>query len=212
MSKPSELEHLPPNQPEGYHRRQGERIERRTIEIGKGKFQDFVTKSTLIECELRILCGASHVNLFESTFEACTFKPRREMKNLRLNGMNFSHCVFLGKYTGCRFGNLEERDVSDVRDCDFSQANLFHLCDFLEGVDVGSLKWPAWPHVVVADLPRSRKDWLRLELPEELRVIQAVIGREEPKAHAVTLFLPAETQHPEALRELLKSQSYIIGP
>jgi hypothetical protein len=211
MPATSELELLPPNLPEGYHRRQGERIERRAIEIGKGKFQDFITNSCLVECELRILCGASHVNLFESTFEGCTFKPRREMKNLRLTGMKFSRCAFLGKYTGCRFGDLDESDDSDVRDCDFSQANLFHLCDFLRGVDVDSLRWPGWPHVVVADLPRSRQDWVRLELPEELRGIQAIIGREESLAHAVTLFLPAETERAEELRELLASQSYILG-
>lgn len=119
MPGTSELELLPPHLPEGYHRRRGERIERRAIEIGKGKF--------------------------------------------------------------------------------------------LEGVDVGSLRWPGWPHIVVTDLPRSRKDWLGLDLPEELRLIQEVIGREESLAHAATLFLPAETQRAEELRELLASQSYILG-
>jgi len=35
------------------------------------------------------------------------------MKNLRLTGMHLRACTFLGKYTGCRFGNESEKDESD---------------------------------------------------------------------------------------------------
>lgn len=210
MAKKSQLEVLPPNDPNNMHVWRDERIERRFIEIGKGKFQDFITRSTLVECEIRILCGASSVNLFESTFEHCTFRPRREMKNLRFTGMNLRSCTFLGRYSGCRFGNESEKDQSDVRDCDFSQSTLFHLCDFLDGADVGSLKWPGWPHIVVTDLPGSRRTWLSLKLPKEMRIIQEVIGEEDSLSRAVTLFLPAETKRADDLRELLASQSYII--
>lgn len=210
VPKKSPLDVLPPNRPEGHHNRRDERVERRAVEIGKGRFMDFITRSTLVECEIRILCGARSVNLFESTFERCTFRPRREMKNLRFTGMNLRACTFLGRYTGCRFGNESADDVSDVRDCDFSKASLFHLCDFLEGADVGSLRWPGWPHVVVTDLPRSRRAWLRLKLPEELRTVQQVIGDEDSLSRAATLFLPAETDRAEELRDLLASQSYVI--
>lgn len=202
---------LPPNHPGGFHQRRDERIEHKVVEIGKGKAQDFITRSTLVGCELRVSCGAGSVNLYESTFERCTFRPRREMKNLRLTGMNFRACTFLGRYSGCRFGNESEKDASDVRDCDFSRASLFHLCDFLDGTDPGSMAWPGWPHVVVTDLPRSRRAWLRLELPEEMRIVQQVIGETDSLSRAVTLYLPAETDRPEELRELLASQSYIIA-
>jgi hypothetical protein len=209
MAKKAQLEVLPPNQPDGCHDRRDERIERKTIEIGKGKFQDFITRSTLVECEIRIFCGAGSVNLFESTFERCTFRPRRELKNLRFTGMNLRDCTFLGKYTGCRFGNESKDDVSVIRACDFSRASLFHLCDFLDGADVNSMRWPGWPHIVVTDLPRSRREWLRLKLPKEMRIIQQVIGEADSLSRAVTLFLPAETERAENLRELLESQSYI---
>jgi hypothetical protein len=210
VAKKSQLDVLPPNMPENFHQRRDERIERKAVEIGKGKFQDFITRSTLIECEIHILCGTSHVNLFESTFEQCTFRPRREMKNLRFTGMNLRSCAFLGKYTGCRFGNESADDFSDVRDCDFSQASLFHLCDFLDGADIASLRFPGWPHIVVTDLPKSRPDWLRLKLPQEMRVVQEVIGEKDSLSRAVTMYLPAETNHSDELRELLASQSYII--
>jgi hypothetical protein len=210
VAKKSQLDVLPPNMPEGFHERRAERIEHKRIEIGKVKFQDFITRSTLTDCEIAILCGASSVNLFESTFERCTFQPRREMRNLRFTGMNLRACTFLGKYTGCRFGNESADDSSDVRDCDFSQATLFHLCDFLDGVDVTSLRWPSWPHIVITDLPQSRRAWLKLKLPKDMRIIQEVIGEEDSLSRAVTLYLPAETKHPDELRELLMSQSYIV--
>lgn len=132
------LDILPPNNPEGFHQRRGERIERKSVDLGNAKWQDFITDSTLIECDVRILCGAGSVNLFGSTFERCTFRPRREMKNLRFTGMTFRGCTFLGKYTGCRFGNEMPDHAGGVRRCDFSRAGQFHLCDFLAGSEVGT--------------------------------------------------------------------------
>jgi hypothetical protein len=204
------LDILPPNHPEGFHQRRGERIEQKTIEIGKAKWQDFITDSTLIGCDIRILCGAHFVNLFGSTFEQCTFRPRREMKNLRFTGMTLWGCSFVGRYSGCRFGKESEDEVAAVRACDFSGASLFHLCDFLDGADVSTMRWPAWPHIVVTDLPRSRAAWLRLKLPEEMRIVQEVIGDENSLSRAVSLYLPAGTDRAEELRELLASQSYLI--
>lgn len=210
MGQKSQLDVLPPNMPEAFHKRRDERIERKSIEIGRGKFQDFVTGCTLVECDVRILCGASSVNLFRSTFVRSTFRPRRELKNLRFTDMSLLSCTFLGRYSGCRFGNERKEHESDIRDCDFSKTGLFDLCDFLDGADISSQRWPGWPHIVVTDLPRSCRSWLRLKLPEEMRVVQEVIGSEDSLSHAVTLFLPAHTDRAEDLRELFASQSYVI--
>jgi hypothetical protein len=209
VRKKPQFDILPPNDPEGHHDRRGERIERKTIEIGKGEWNDFLTHCTVVECHLRIVCGARSVNLFNSTFERCTFDPRRELKNLPFSGITLRDCTFLGKYCGCRFGNEDEDDACEVRGCDFSQAKLFHLCDFLDGVDVGSLRWPPWPHIAVTDLPQHRKQWLRLKLPKEMRIVQDVIGDDEMPCKACTLYLPAETDHLEELRPLLAAQHYI---
>ena len=96
-----------------------------------------------------------------------------------------------------------------MRRLPFSQSGRFHLCDFGAGVDVGSLRWPPWPHIVVTDLKRTAQSWLKLNLPEELRVVQQVMG-DDPRDRAVTLYLPAETQRADELRELFASQSYIV--
>lgn len=210
VAKQSKLEILPPNNPEEFHQRRGERIERKVVEIGKGRSMDFITDSTFVECEIRIHCGAGSVNLFGSSFESCVFRPRREMKNLRFTSVVLRNCTFLGKYTGCRFGRELGEQPADIRDCDFSAASLFHLCDCLDGAEVGSLRWPPWPHFVVTDLPRSRREWLSLDLPPELRVTQQVIGSEDSIARAVTVYLPAEMDHVGQVRELLSSQSYVV--
>lgn len=210
MAKKSQVDILPPNNPQGFHQRRGERIERKCIEIGKGKFQDFITDCTLVDCDVRIHCGAGSVNLFGSAFERCVFYPRREMKNLRFTSMVLRNCKFLGKYTGCRFGRELEEQAAEIRDCDFSAASHFHLCDFLDGADVASLRWPSWPHFVVTDLPRSRREWLRLDLPPALRLTQQVIGSEVSTAHAVSVYLPAEMDDVERVHDLLSSQSYVI--
>ena len=44
VAKKSQLDVLSPNNPDGFHQRQNERIERKVIEIGKRKFQDFITR------------------------------------------------------------------------------------------------------------------------------------------------------------------------
>ncbi len=41
------------------------------------------------------------------------------------------------------------------------------------------MRWPSWPRIVIRDLLRSHRAWLCLKLPEELQVVQEVIGEEE---------------------------------
>ncbi|MFO0960413.1 MAG: hypothetical protein U0800_23755 [Isosphaeraceae bacterium] len=209
MARPPLPDLLPPNTAEGSHQRRGERIEGMRVEIGRAKRQDFLVDCTLVGCDIRIRCGASHVNLFGSTFERCRFLPGRPMMNLRLTGMNLRGCAFEGKYIGCRFGNEEEDHDAEVRDCDFRRAAIFHLCDFLGGTDVASCRWPTWPHIVVTDLERSARSWSQLPLPEGLQLVQQTIA-EGPPARAVTIHLPSETERAEELRDRLSAQPYIL--
>ena len=49
MPENLQLETLPPNDPQGHHRRRGERIERKTIEIGKGQYRRTVEPPRVTE-------------------------------------------------------------------------------------------------------------------------------------------------------------------
>jgi hypothetical protein len=208
MAKTPALELLPPNQPEGHHNWNHAKVERKRIEIGKASYLDFINDSTVAECELRISCGSRGVNLARSTFVRCTFRVARELRNHGFTWMNLQDCSFFGKYQGCRFGSEFDDQPADIQRCDFSQVKLFQHCDFLKGADVDSMKMPPWPHVLVTDLPRSSKAWLRLKLPDTMRVVQKVIG-ETGLHQAASIYLPAETERPDDLRELLEKQSYI---
>jgi hypothetical protein len=208
MTNVRPLPTLSPNNPDGFHQRRGERIEQKTIEIGEAESLDFITESTLVGCDLHILRGGRSVNLFGCTFERSIFRARRELKNVRFTGMTLRGCTFLGRYVGCGFGNKEPHELGEVRGCDFSQATRFHLCEFLDGADTSSMLWPRWPHIVITDLPRSAGAWRKLDLPEELRIVQEVIA--DGSARAVTLYLPAETNRAEELRPVFASQSYIV--
>lgn len=203
---------LLPNAPDGSHQRRGERIERRRIDIGKSKIMDMIFNCTLVDCEIHIHCGARSVNLFDSTFKDCSFHPKRELKGLRFTSVRLKGCKFFGKYSGCRFGNEDDDEQSASADgCDFSEATLFHLCDFLPGADSGSMKWPPWPHVVVTGLRQSASAWRKLRLPEELALVQQVIGDAERFSNAVTIFLPVYGAPTEDLRQLLLSQRYVVA-
>lgn len=185
-------------------------FEGKSIEIGKAKYQDFITDCTLKNCELRIRCGAGSVNLFGSKFYDCVFRPSKEMKNLRFTDVFLYNCYFKGRYSGCRFGADMDKNEAIVKGCDFSEVKLFHLCDFLRGADVESCKFPPWPHIVVTDLKNSRKDWLGLELPENLRIVQDVVGDEDQLSSAVTIHLPSVNKDYEQLKDVFSSRSYIL--
>jgi hypothetical protein len=177
---------LPPNNGD-HHKWFGERIERKTIDLGRGQFLDAFAGCTLVDCEFRVWRAPRGVSLRGSTLRQCTFATRREMRNLRFTSVTLDRCTFVGKYIGSRFGKDRDEDTADIRGCDFSGASMFHLCDFLPGADLDSLRWPCWPHVVVTGLPVSGGAWKSLKLPEEFRIIQQVIGNERSPWSAVTI-------------------------
>nr|WP_159063750.1 hypothetical protein [Thaumasiovibrio occultus] len=207
---PTKLEKLLPAEGKDHHRITGLTIENKTIEIGNGKNQDVIVNSTLNNCVIRIKCGARQVNIFNSSLLNCVIWPARQMNGLRLAGLEMVGCKFKGRYFDCRFGNEQESDQSNVRDCDFSEAKLFHLCDFREGTDAKSCKFPKWPHIILTDLSDSSEDWLSLDLSQEFRSIQRVIAESGHVSSAASIHLPSTIDDPEKYKALLKSRPYIL--
>ena len=130
--------------PDGHHQIEGETITGKIIEIGTGEFVDFIYGGTVLDdCEIRILCGAQSVQIFNATIRNSIIKTRRELKSLQLLDVHFDGCKFLGKYSGCRFGQLTPQNTGTIVNCDFSAARL-DLCDFYSGADIDSLVFPPW--------------------------------------------------------------------
>lgn len=203
------IEKLIPNQADGSHAIKNQTIEHKKIEIGNGEYLDVISGSTIINCEIRIKCSAAGINFFDSTFIDCTIWPGKEIKNLRLSSVTMNNCVFKGKYTGCRFGKDLPEKNSEIKNCDFSQVKLLHLCDFLDGADITECKFPSWPHILITELPKYRENWLNLDLPPDMKLIQEIIGEEDSLAKAVTIYLPLVTDDCESLRSKLESESYV---
>ncbi|TWU43363.1 hypothetical protein Q31b_24020 [Novipirellula aureliae] len=94
-----------------HHRIDGETVSGKIIEIGTGKMIDRIYGGAILDdCEIRILGGAKSVNLFDTTIRNCVFKTRRKLSNVHFASVHFDTCTFLGKYSGCRFGQLEAED------------------------------------------------------------------------------------------------------
>lgn len=206
------MELLPPAEGQDHHTLRGLTIENKIIEIGNGTYQDIIHSSTLINCTLRIRCAADGVNIFDSSLINCTIWPARQMNNLRLTGLELIDCTFKGKYRGCRFGSEHSDQSSNLTGCDFSQARLFDLCDFLDGCDVHSCHFPVWPHLVVTGLPESAPDWLTIDFPQSFRTTQRIIGQQEGPSVAVSVYLPARLERADDYKELLTSRPYLLVP
>lgn len=205
------MERLSPAEGQDHHTLRGLTIENKIIDIGLGTYQDMIHDCTLINCTLRIRCAAGGVNIFGSSLTNCTIWPARQMNNLRLTGLELINCTFKGKYRGCRFGSEHSDQTSTVSGCDFSQARLFDLCDFLDGCDVHSCRFPTWPHLVVPGLPESAPDWLAIDFPQSFRTTQRIIGQQEGPSVAVSVYLPARLEKADDYKELLTSRPYLLG-
>lgn len=197
--------------PNDHHNIDGGTISGKIIEIGTGPAQDFICGGALLDdCELRILCGANSVNLFNVTIRNSIIKTRRELKNLPFLDVQFDGCKFLGKYSGCRFGQLESKNIGSIANCDFGEAQL-DLCDFLSGSDVDSLVFPSWPHVVVRRPDDWRDEWLAIPFPEDfLDTQEIVVDPEMVPSEAIVIYLPADCPDHDSMRATLAGYENII--
>ena len=199
---------LPPDSVKDRHDIRGMAIRGSIIEIGKGQYQDFISESVLEDCEIRIFCGASNVNIFRTTLINCEIRPKKEMKNLRLTDVNIDGCIFHGRYTGLRLGSEDpERNVS-IRNCDFTLAKL-RGTDFLPGVDIESMRLPTWPHITVINVAQHRASWLALQLPDSMKILQEIIGEPDQWALAVTLLLTDYVDNPDDWSSTFAGLKYV---
>lgn len=197
--------------PDTCHKIDGETITGKIIEIGSSKHLDFIYGGTVLDdCEIRILCGARSVHIFNATIRNSIIKPRRELKNLQLLDVHFDNCKFFGKYSGCRFGQLTSKNIGTIKNCDFSAARL-DLCDFYPGSDIDSLTFPAWPHIVVREPNQWRNEWLEIPFPNDFRITQEVIVDPEMiPCEAIAIYLPSDCADCGTIRSLLATKKRIL--
>lgn len=197
--------------PDDHHKIVGETITGKIIEIGAGKYMDFIHGGTVLDdCEIRILCGAQSVNIFNATIRNSIVKTRRELKNLQLLDVQFDGCKFLGQYSGCRFGQLESQNTGTVKNCDFTAARL-DLCDFHPGSNIESLTFPPWPQIVVRKPNQWREEWLGIPFPDEFRSTQEIVVDPEVMAcDAIAIYLPSKCPDFDSMRTMLAAYKHVL--
>jgi len=195
--------------PDDHHMIQGESVSGKIIEIGAGEYQDFISDGALlIDCEIRILCSAASLNIFDATFENCLIKARRELKNYSFFNAGFRGCKFIGKYSGCRFGSHEKENTGFVEECDFSEAKL-DLCDFFDKVEIKSLKFGEWPLAVITKIDENAIDWKNTDFgDEEFSYTQDVVA-DEPFASAVVIDVSKNADDMNSVYQILKDKAYV---
>jgi len=197
--------------PDDHHKIDGETVSGKIIEIGTGEGMDFVYGGAVLDnCELHILGSARDVNIFDVTLRNSVIKTRRELRNLQLLDVKFENCTFLGKYRGCRFGQLDPENIGTISNCDFSGAQL-DSCDFYEGSDIDSLTFPSWPHIVVRQPYAWREECLQIPFPTEFHISQeVVVDLDMMPCEAIVIYLPRDCPNYDSMRSLVSVQEHII--
>ena len=161
----------------GVHKRQGEHIVGKKVEIGTGEFCDSFHGATFEDCEIRIRCsGRCTVTATSNcSFIRCTVWAHKIQRIPTWNA-SFHGCAFKGKY--------ETRFSGTVEDCDFTQSTLNSVV-FLQESGLGNTLWPDWPHIIIDDVRSNYEEWKGIPKPKnlgrflfKLRGIAAVINLE----------------------------------
>lgn len=105
----------------------------------------------------------------------------------------FINCTFHGAYSGISFGNEGSGhhlyDFGGTEECDFTAATL-DGCRF-HNVDVSSLRFPRWPHVVVPDPHLRAADVTAIEWPGHLGKYMQICTDKPPSVRAAVLHIPS---------------------
>lgn len=112
----------------------------------------------------------------------------RRQKDYRFFKARFVNCRFHGTFSGVDFGRSQSTDVDGdlggVEDCDFTDATL-DGCRFFN-VDASTLRFPAWPHVVLHHLGERARDIAAATWPGKLGAYMRICA-DQPESVSVSV-------------------------
>ena len=180
----------------GIHRRRGEAIVGKQVEIGAGKACDNFISCSFEDCEIRLLgpgrlvCGATSRNVFKDCF------IRASKKQIMATWeAGFERCYFRGHY--------EARFAGVVVDCDFSTTTL-NSASFLQSESLGGVVWPNWPHVIIDSPESNYEDWKSAPKPSDFNryIVQG-------SGVAVVFNIVNAVKDPDTFWESIRHKSYV---
>jgi hypothetical protein len=117
----------------------------------------------------------------------------KRQKDYPLFQARFINCRFHGLFSGIAFGKSDniERDggFGDIDNCDFTEATL-DGCRFFN-VAVSTLRFPAWPHVVLHDFAKRAQDVAAMTWPGELGRYMRICADQPASVKASVIHVPS---------------------
>lgn len=132
-----------------------------TLRLAQPKYSPVIMQSTVVESDVIAVKRQRAYNLFQARFINCRF-----------------HGVFSGVDFGRAHDVERDGDFGGIESCDFTDATL-DGCRFVN-VDVSTLRFPSWPHVVILEPHKRAADVAAMQWPGQLGIyMQGCTSRPE---------------------------------
>jgi uncharacterized protein YjbI with pentapeptide repeats len=136
-------------------------------------------------CSITIRCAAGSLVIPGARFVDCQVTAKRKLSNFAFDYAGLVNVKFYGRFDGCDFGSWTGVKQAEVRNCDFSEADL-RECRFIN-CDPDTLVFPKWPCFTILQ-PHSRlQAFLSQSWPtEKLRLVMQSYVSNDPRCSALT--------------------------
>ncbi len=117
----------------------------------------------------------------------------RRQKDYRFFKARFVDCRFHGVFSGIDFGRSHsievDGDFGAVEGCDFTDATL-DGCRFFN-VEASTLRFPAWPHVVLHDFAKRAQDVAAVAWPGKLGQYMRICADQPESVKVSVIHVPS---------------------
>ena len=188
----------------GYIRDQ--RLAHETVVLSEKECHGLVS-SMFVSGTLRLAQPKHSPVIVQSTVVDSDVIAVKRQKEYRFFKARFVDCRFHGVFSGVDFGRAHDverdGDFGGVENCDFTDATL-DGCRFVN-VDVSTLRFPSWPHVVIVDPYKRAADVEAMQWPGQLGLyMQGCTSRPESFKAAV-LHVPSLASLVKCTEEEIKA-------
>lgn len=198
---PAKKEPLSPNSVvHGFpiHRRHGEKIINKIVEIDAKEIVGSFLECHFIDCEIKIRCSANYTFVLTNkcTFENCLIWAHKKQIGGNWNP-RFKNCAFKGRF--------ELMFENELFNCDFSQAKISSV-GLLKNYTLDEITGISYPTVAIIDLKTNVAELEKIKTPESFNDIIWVSKR---NSGLLILNLEEFASNPEEIWDSIKHLKFI---
>lgn len=143
-----------------------------TLRLAQPKYSPVIVQSTVMDSDVIAVKRQKDYRFFKARFVDCRF-----------------HGVFSGVDFGRSYNTEVDGDFGGVEGCDFTDATL-DGCRFFN-VDASTLRFPAWPHVVLHDLVKRAQDVAAATWPGKLGEYMRICADQPDSMRVSVIHVPS---------------------